>query len=108
VLEALADNYCAPDRGAEYYDDQLTVCVFDCPWAYLHKYMSNLYHFFVHVTEGSGSILLWQHHDTLCSYWVLPVLWMTSYLHARQGSLTWPAQLIEAQLTGQYKKTLID
>jgi len=43
------------------------VCMFVCLRAYLQKYMSDLYQFFVHVTYGRGSVLLWRRCDTLCT-----------------------------------------
>ena len=42
------------------------VCVFVCPRLYLRNYISDLHQFFVHVTAGRGSVLLWRHSDTLC------------------------------------------
>ena len=49
----------------------MCVCVclsaFVCPRSYLRNYTSDLHQFFVHVTYGRGSVLLWQHSDTLCT-----------------------------------------
>jgi len=53
----------------------LSVCV--C-LSYFRNYTSDLHQFFLHVTYGRGSVLLWRR----CDY-VFPVLWMTSYLHIR-------------------------
>jgi len=41
------------------------VCVFVCPRSYLRNYMSDLNQFFVHVTYGRGSVLLWRRSDML-------------------------------------------
>ena len=58
-----------PDRGAEYCDYRVCVCVFIyvfvCPGSYLRHYTFDLRHFFVHVTYGHGSVLLWRRSDTL-------------------------------------------
>jgi len=62
------------------------VCVFVCLRAYLCKYTSDLYKIFVHDAYGSDSVLLW--HGVAIRY-VLPVLWMTSYLRISQGSSEW-------------------
>jgi len=35
-------HYSAPNRGAEYCDERVCLCVFVCPQAYLWKYKSNL------------------------------------------------------------------
>ena len=44
------------------------VCVFVCTRSYLlRNYTSDLHQFFVHVTYGRGSVLLWRHSDTLCT-----------------------------------------
>ena len=41
----------------------LSVCVFVCPQSYLQNYTSDLHQFFVRVTHGRGSVLLWRHCD---------------------------------------------
>jgi len=41
----------------------LSVCVFVCPRSYLQNYTSDLHQFFVRVTHGRGSVLLWRHSD---------------------------------------------
>jgi len=41
------------------------VCVFVCPRSYLRNDTSDLTKFFVHVTCGRGSVLLWQRSDML-------------------------------------------
>ena len=43
----------------------LSVCVFVCPQSYLCNYTSDLHQFFVHVTYGRGSVLLWRRSDML-------------------------------------------
>jgi len=87
-------HYSVPDTGAEYCGDRVclcvcvcaSVCVFVCLRAYLCKYTSDLYKIFVHDAYGSDSVLLW--HGVAIRY-VLPVLWMTSYLRISQGSSEW-------------------
>ena len=46
----------------------VSVClsvVFVCPRSYLRNYASDLHQFFVLVTYGRGSVLLWRRTDTL-------------------------------------------
>jgi len=46
----------------------VSVClsvVFVCPRSYRRNYASDLHHFFVLVTYGHGSVLLWRRTDTL-------------------------------------------
>jgi len=46
----------------------VSVCVFVCPRSYLRIYTADLHQFFfVHVTYGRGSILLWRCGDMLCT-----------------------------------------
>ena len=56
-------HYSAPDRGAEYCYDRVClsvcVCVFVCSRSYLRNYRPDLHRIFVHVTYGSGLVLLW-------------------------------------------------
>jgi len=62
--------YFAPDKGAEYCDELvcLSVCVFVCPRSYLRNCTPDLHQFFVHVTYGRGSVLLWWRDDVrLCT-----------------------------------------
>ena len=62
-----------PIWGAEYCDERvcLSVCLSTC--ACLSAIISSELHsdlqliFFVHVTYGSGSVLLWRRSDTLCT-----------------------------------------
>ena len=63
--------YSAADRGAEYCDERVCLCVFVCPRSYLRNYTPELRIFFVHVSYGRGSVLLWRRSDMLC---VFPVL----------------------------------
>ena len=44
----------------------LCVYVFVCPRSYLQYYTSDLRQFFLHITYGRGSVLLWRRSDTLC------------------------------------------
>jgi len=76
ILLYVAD-YSAPERGAEYCNEYV------CPRSYLQKYTSDL-QIFVHITYGrssSGGVVV---------RYVLPVLWMTSYLLISQGFSTSP------------------
>ena len=43
------------------------VCVFVCPRSYLGTILLIFTNFFVHVTYGRGSVLLWRRSDTLCT-----------------------------------------
>ena len=46
----------------------VSVClsvVFVCPRSYLRNYASDLHQFFVLVTHGRGSVVLWRRTDTL-------------------------------------------
>jgi len=43
------------------------VCVSFCLRSYLRNYTSNLHQFFVQVTCGRASVLLWRRSDTLCT-----------------------------------------
>jgi len=58
-----------PDRGAEYFDEYVCLCVceFVCPRSYLRNNVSDLHQTFVHVTYGRGSVLLPRRSDTLCT-----------------------------------------
>jgi len=86
----VVSGYSAPDRGAEYCDDRvsLSVCVSVCVFvflrAYLWNYTSDLYQFLCMLptaVAGSSS-------DGVAISYVLPVLWMTSYLRISQGRST--------------------
>ena len=43
----------------------LCVRVFVCPRSYQRNYTSDLVQFFMHVTHGRGSVLIWRRSDTL-------------------------------------------
>jgi len=44
------------------------MCVFVCPRSYLWNYTSDLHQiFFIYVTHGRGSVLLWRRSDVLCT-----------------------------------------
>jgi len=58
--------YSAPDRGVQFCDERVCLCVCVCPRSCLWNYASNLHQFFMHVTNGHGSVLLWRCSDTLC------------------------------------------
>ena len=45
------------------------LCMFVCLRSYLRNYTSDLHQFFfMHVTYGRGSVLLWRRSDMLCTY----------------------------------------
>jgi len=46
----------------------VSVCPFVCPRADFWNYTSDVHQFFVHVTYGRGSVLLWWRSDTLRIY----------------------------------------
>jgi len=66
------DDYSAADTGVEYCDERvcLSVCVFVCVCrrSCLRNYTSDLHHIFTHVSYDRGSVLLWRHSDTSCTY----------------------------------------
>jgi len=82
--------YSAPDSGVEYCDERvclsISVCVFVYLRSYLQIYMYNFHQFFMHVTYGCGSVLIWWHGDTLCT----SGFWMISYLLISHGCSTSP------------------
>jgi len=62
---ALGFNYSAADRGAEYCDERGCLCVCvrrvrDHIFGTTRPIFTN---FFVHVTHGRGSVLLWRRSD---------------------------------------------
>jgi len=64
--------YFAPNRGVEYYDDRVCLCVSVCVCLSVrdHSFGPTRAIFtklFVHVTYGRGSVLLWRHSDMLCT-----------------------------------------
>ena len=73
-------HYSASDSGAEYCDERVCVClsVRDHIFGTTRPIFTN---FFVHVTYGRGSVLLWRRNDKLCT----SGFWMTSYLLISQG-----------------------
>jgi len=59
-----------PDRGAEYCDESVSVCLCVCLSVRDHIFGIKrpiFIKFFVHVTYGRGSVLLWWRRDTLCT-----------------------------------------
>jgi len=61
-------TYSAPDRGTEYCDESVSVCL--CVFVHYHIFGIKrpiFIKFFVHVTYGRGSVLLWWRRDTLCT-----------------------------------------
>jgi len=90
-----ATDYSAPDSAAQYCDERVRLsvclcvglCVFVCPRSYLRTYTSDLHQFVLCMLpmaaarSSSGGVVI-------C--YVLPVLWMTSYLLISQGCSTSP------------------
>ena len=70
-----------------------TVCV--AQRAYLWKYTSDLYQFFVRATYGRGLVLLWRHCDMLCTSGFTDDV----ILAHKPRQLNVAAQLMEAQTT---------
>ena len=74
-------------RRAEYCDERICVflvslCV--CPRVYLRNYTSDklvFTNFFVHVTYSMGLIVTRSISGGVAIRYVLPVIWMTSYLY---------------------------
>jgi len=61
-----ADDYSAPDKGAEYCDER--VCLSECLSVRDHIFGTTrpiFTNFFTHVTCGRGSVLLWRRSDML-------------------------------------------
>jgi len=65
VVGILAFRYSAPDREAEYCDERVCLCVFVCPRSYLQNCTPIFTTFFLLVSDGRGSVLLWRRSDTL-------------------------------------------
>jgi len=60
--------YSASDTEAVHYDVRVCVCLFVCLSVCGHIFghiTSNLHQIFWHVTHDNGSVLLWQHSNTL-------------------------------------------
>ena len=60
--------YSAPGRGAEYCDGR--VCLSACLSVRDHVFGTTrpiFTNFFIHVTHGGGSVLIWRRSDTLCT-----------------------------------------
>jgi len=60
------DNYSAP-LGECSIAISLSACVSVCPPAYIRNHWTNLLEFFCADPLCHGSVLLWQHCDTLCT-----------------------------------------
>ena len=63
-------GHSAPDRGTEYCDESVSVCLCVCLSVRDHIFGIKrpiFIKFFVHVTYGRGSVLLWWRRDTLCT-----------------------------------------
>jgi len=80
-------DYSASDREAEYCDERVCLCVcvgvFVCPRSYLRNYTSNFFCLLLMAVAQSSS------GDVMICY-ILPDLWMTSYLLISQGCSTSP------------------
>jgi len=91
-ISSFSARYSARDRKAEYYDERVCVrvcvCLSVCPRSYLRNCTSDLHQNFCACypwlwlgPPSSGGVVI---------RYVLPVLWMTSYLHISQGCSTLP------------------
>jgi len=62
--------FCYPPTMERSTVMNLSVClrVFFCPQSYLRNYTSDLHHFFVRVTYGRDSVLLWRRSDMLRTF----------------------------------------
>ena len=60
----ISNNYSATDRGEEYCDERVCLCVFVCPRSSLRNYTSDLYQFLC-MLPGRVSVLLWRRSDML-------------------------------------------
>ena len=66
LLYASVYNYSARDRGVEYYDERVCVCL--SVRDHIFGTTSPIFtKFSMHVTCGRGSVLLWWRSDTLCT-----------------------------------------
>ena len=61
------------------------LCVWVCLRTYLWKHMPDLYHFLCILPMA----VAWSFSASIAIRYVLPVLWMTLYLHISQGSSAW-------------------
>ena len=84
--------YSATDRAAEYCDERVCVCVCVCvcvsvcPRSCLRNYTSDLHHVHVHHCDCMLPMAVARSSSgRVETRYVLPVLWMTSYLHIGQG-----------------------
>ena len=63
IIVCINNIIALPPIGERSIDERVCVCVFVC----LSAIISDQTKLFVHVTYGRGSVLLWQHSDTLCT-----------------------------------------
>ena len=67
------DYYSASDRGAEYCNKRVCLSVCVCVCLSVHNHIFGTARptfslpFFVHVTYGRGSVLVWRRSDMLCT-----------------------------------------
>ena len=71
VLNGFCFSFVTPPSiGEQSIVMSMSVCVCVCVClsvrSYRRNYMSDLHKFFVHITYGHGSVLLWQCSDMLC------------------------------------------
>jgi len=60
--------YSVPDRGAEYCNESVCVCLSVRDHIFGTTRTTDLHQIFVHITHGRGSVLLWRRSDnTLCT-----------------------------------------
>ena len=94
---------------AEYCDKY--VCLFVCPRAYLQKYTSYLYQFFVHVTYWRGSVFLWRRRDMLCTSGfmddvILLIILHRSLFHSRLKTFLFCKSFSSSGLTPRIPRTV--
>ena len=63
IIVFITNIIALPPIGERSIVMSVSVCVFVC----LSAIISDQTNLFVHVTYGRGSVLLWQHSDTLCT-----------------------------------------
>jgi len=70
-------RFSAPDREAEYCDERacLSVCVHLSVCCHIFGFTRPIFtKFFVHVTYGRGSVLMWRRNDMLCTSGFIDVI----------------------------------
>ena len=104
--------YCPPSSCLAFSASPL-VCLCVCPRAYLQNCSSNLYNILLHVTYDRVLVILSWRSGTFLRY-VLPVLWLTTYLHimghtgaCRHRGSEWRHCVVVSRLTSLLRRKLI-